>query len=172
MKKYEDRRCRLINFEEGDRVLLSTQNLRFKNIPNKLRQKFVGPFKVEEKIGKSAYRLGLPEEWKIHDLFHVSLLKPWRRQVAEVLYSPSFEVEYAELEDVGYEDEDKEVDKILRYRKYSKGSTHTREYLVLFKNESIENATWVFENYFCDEMIEVLKNNIKEGNLEESEEVK
>ena len=84
--------------------------------------------------------------------------------------SPNFEVEYAELEDVGYED--REVDKILRYRKYSKGSTHTREYLVLFKNELIENATWVFENYFCDEMIEVLKNDIKEGNLEESEEVK
>ena len=86
--------------------------------------------------------------------------------------SPSFEVEYAELEDAGYEDEDKEVDKILRYRKYSKGSTCTREYLVLFKNESIENATWVFENYFSDEMIEVLRNDIKEGNLEESEEVK
>ena len=88
------------------------------------------------------------------------------------MYSPSFEVEYAELEDAGYEDEDREVDKILRYRKYSKGSTHTREYLILFKNESIENATWVFENYFCDEIIEVLKNDIKEGNLEESEEVK
>ena len=43
---------------------------------------------------------------------------------------------------------------------------------MLFKNESIENATWVFENYFSDEMIEVLKNDIKEGNLEESEEVK
>ena len=77
MKKYEDRRCRLINFEEGDRVLLSMQNLRFKNIPSKLRQKFVRPFKIEEKIGKSAYKLGLPEEWKIHDVFHVSLLKPW-----------------------------------------------------------------------------------------------
>ena len=88
------------------------------------------------------------------------------------MYSPSFEVEYAELEDAGYEDEDREVDKILRYRNYSKGSTCTREYLVLFKNESIENATWVFENYFCDEMIEILKNDIKEGNLEESEEVK
>ena len=49
MKKYEDRRYRLINFEEGDRVLLSTQNLRFKNISNKLRQRFVGPFRVEEK---------------------------------------------------------------------------------------------------------------------------
>ena len=88
------------------------------------------------------------------------------------MYSPSFEVEYAELEDARYEDEEQEVDKVLRYRKYSKGSTRTREYLVLFKNESIENATWVFENYFCDEMIEVLKNDIKEGNLEESEEVK
>ena len=43
MKKYEDRCCRLINFEEGDRVLLSTQNFKFKNIPNKLRHKFVGP---------------------------------------------------------------------------------------------------------------------------------
>ena len=79
MKKYEDRRCRLINFEEGDRVLLSTQNLRFKNIPNKLRQRFVGPFRVEEKIGKSAYKLGLPDRWKIHDVFHVSLLKLWQR---------------------------------------------------------------------------------------------
>ena len=88
------------------------------------------------------------------------------------MYSPSFKVEYAELEDVGYEDEDREIDKILRYRKYSKGSTYTREYLVLFKNESIENAIWVFENYFNDEMIEVLKNDIKEGNLEELEEVK
>ena len=114
-------------------------------IPSKLKQRFVGPFRVEEKNGKFAYRLGLLEEWKIHDVFHVSLLKLWWHQVAEVLYSPSFEVEYAELEDVGYEDEDREVDKILRYRKYNKGSTRTREYLVLFKNESIENATWVFE---------------------------
>ena len=148
MKKYEDCRCRLINFEEGDRILLSTQNLRFKNIPNKLRQRFVGPFRVEEKIGKFAYRLGLLDEWKIHDVFHVSLLKLWWCQVAKVLYNPSFEVEYAELEDAGYKDEDREVDKILRYREYSKGSTCTREYLVLFKNESIENPTWVFKNYF------------------------
>ena len=88
------------------------------------------------------------------------------------MYSPSFEVDYAELEDAGYEDEEREVDKVLRYRKYSKGSTRTREYLVLFKNEAIENATWVFENYFSDEMIDVLKNDIREGNLEESEEVK
>ena len=148
------------------------QNLKFKNIPSKLRQKFVGPFRIEEKISEFAYRLGLLAEWKIHNVFYISLLKPWKWQVVEVLYSSSFKVEYAELEDARYEDEDREIDKILKCRKYSKGSTRTREYLVLFKNESIENATWVFENYFCDELIEVFKNDIKEGNLEESEEVK
>ena len=42
---------------------------------------------------------------------------------------------------------------------------------MLFKNESIENATWVFENYFNDEIIEVLKTDIKEGNLKGSKEV-
>ena len=31
MKKYEDHRCRLINFKEGNRVLLSTQNLDLKH---------------------------------------------------------------------------------------------------------------------------------------------
>ena len=138
----------------------------------KIKENFVDPFKVMEKVSEATHKLELVVEWKIHDVLHVSLLKPWQQQVTEVLYSPSFEVEYAELEDSGYEDEDREVDKILRYRKYSKGSTYTREYLVLFKNESIENATWVFENYFCDEMIEILKNDIKEGNLEESKEVK
>ena len=50
MKKYEDHRCRLINFEEGNRVLLSMQNLRFKNIPSKLRQRFVGPFRIKKKL--------------------------------------------------------------------------------------------------------------------------
>ena len=31
-----------------------------------------------EKIGAQAYRLGLPESWKIHDFFHISLLKKWK----------------------------------------------------------------------------------------------
>ena len=168
MKTYEDRRRHKMNFEENDKVLLNTQNLRFKNVPAKLRQRYIGPFKIVEKISESAYRLGLPVEWKIHDVFHVSLLKPWRHQVAEVLYSPSFEVEYAELDDACYEDEDKEIEKILRWRKYKKGNTKTREYLVLFKNDSVENATWVLENYFTDEVVRELKNDINEGRLQEA----
>ena len=62
----------------GDLVLLSTRNLRMKGTPTKLQCRLVGPFKIIKVIGQQAYRLALPEDWKIHPVFHVSLLKNWR----------------------------------------------------------------------------------------------
>ena len=58
-------------------MLLSTRNLKMKGIPEKLKKRFVGPFKVEQRIGQQAYKLSLPENWKIHPVFHISLLKRW-----------------------------------------------------------------------------------------------
>ncbi len=63
----------------GEDVSLSTRNIPFKNPGTaKLLPKYVGPFKVLEKIGLCAYRLHLDENMKIHDVFHVSLLEPHR----------------------------------------------------------------------------------------------
>ena len=56
---------RAVEHRVGDLVLLSSKNLSFKNIPTKLQKKFLGPFEVVEKIGSQAYRLKLPESWKI-----------------------------------------------------------------------------------------------------------
>ena len=74
--KYYNKKHRDIEFNVGELVLLSTRNLRMKGIPEKLKR-FVGPFKIEQRIGQQAYRLSLLENWKIHPLFHISLFKRW-----------------------------------------------------------------------------------------------
>ena len=75
--KYYDKKHRDVEFTEGELVLLSTKSLKMKGIPRKLKKRFVGPFKIEQKIGQQVYKLLLPETWKVHPVFHISLLKKW-----------------------------------------------------------------------------------------------
>ena len=58
-------------------VLLSTQNLRLQG-SRKLLPRFIGPFAIKALVGKHAYRLDLPPHMHIHDVMHVSLLKPFK----------------------------------------------------------------------------------------------
>ena len=80
-KCYADARCRDVNYNVGDLVLLATKNLRLQG-PRKLQDRFVGPFRVLQKIGKMAYKLDLSRGRhlqalrNIYDVFHVSLLRP------------------------------------------------------------------------------------------------
>ncbi|KAJ9562454.1 hypothetical protein OSB04_007614 [Centaurea solstitialis] len=78
-KSYVDRRKRPIEFSVGDMVMLKVSPwrgvLRFRK-QGKLTPRFIGPFKVLERIGKQAYRLELPEELTgIHNVFHVGYLR-------------------------------------------------------------------------------------------------
>ena len=58
-------------------VLLSSKNLHLAGI-RKLRARFVGPFRVLERIRKIAYRLELRSRFKdVHNIFHVSQLKKY-----------------------------------------------------------------------------------------------
>ncbi|GKA50966.1 putative reverse transcriptase domain-containing protein [Tanacetum coccineum] len=68
-----------LEFEEGDQVLLKVSPwkgvVRFGK-KGKLALRYVGPFKILERIGPIAYRLRLPKELSgVHDTFHVSNLK-------------------------------------------------------------------------------------------------
>ena len=45
--------------------------------------RYYGPFQVLDKISDVAYRLKLPDTWKIHNAIHVSLLRPFVGDVPE-----------------------------------------------------------------------------------------
>ena len=56
----------------GEEVLLSSKKLYLIGT-RKLRSRFVGPFRVLEYVGKTAYRLDLKGRFKdIHNVFYVS----------------------------------------------------------------------------------------------------
>jgi hypothetical protein len=76
-----DRHRREVHYAVGDKVLLSTANLRFRQEgqANKLLPPWVGPFRVSEVINPNAYRLELPERWnRLHPVVNVSRLRPYR----------------------------------------------------------------------------------------------
>ena len=66
-------------FKVRELVKLSTKNLRFKH--RKLSPRWVGPFRVLERIGAQAYRLALPAKYsRLHDVFPVQLIETYRRR--------------------------------------------------------------------------------------------
>ena len=57
-------------------MLLSTKNIKLK--VGKLAPKFIGPFKILEYVGQSAYKLELLTLYeRLHPTFHVSLLEEY-----------------------------------------------------------------------------------------------
>ena len=77
----------------------------------------------------------------MHPVFHVSLLKPWRTGVwerQEVEETPQIE----EIVD----DREYEIEKLLRWRYVKVGNRRLREFLILWKGYSLDEASWVRED--------------------------
>jgi len=71
----------------GDQVWLEGKHLKFPHQKTKLNPKRYGPFKIIKAISSVAYQLGLPPSWKIHPVFHASLLSPYSKTTS---HGPNF----------------------------------------------------------------------------------
>ena len=83
MKRYTDRgRKETEMWKKGDRVLLSTKDLVFKERPTKkLMERYVGPYAIEEVVSSNAVKLRLPSSMRIHPVVNVSRIVRYKEQV-------------------------------------------------------------------------------------------
>jgi hypothetical protein len=84
------------SYEVGDKVFLWVKphksSIKFGK-GAKLSPRFVGPFEVVEKKGPMAYRLALPDSLRrMHDVFHVSVLRHYISDLSHVIDMSSLQV--------------------------------------------------------------------------------
>ena len=83
MKRQADKRRRETeNWKKGDRILLSTKDLVFKErLVRKLVDRYVGPYTVEEVVSTNAVKLQLPTLMRIYPVVNVSQIVQYKEQV-------------------------------------------------------------------------------------------
>lgn len=125
------RRTSFTPFQKGDRVWLDSRNL--KTIYHrKMAPKQEGPFEITKVLGPVTYWLKLPSPWKVHNVFHASLLQQYKENE---IYGANFSQPPAELIKG---EEMYEVNTILRHRRKGRGY----QYLVKWKGYLISEASW------------------------------
>jgi hypothetical protein len=133
LQQRKDRR-NLTEMKEGDQVWLEGKNLHVKGT-RKLLPKRYGPFTIKEKIGTVAYRLDLPSSMKIHNVFHVNLLLPYKEMEA---YGPAYTRPPPDLLEG---EEEYEIESIRDARR--KGRGQKLQYLVHWKGYPASDDSWV-----------------------------
>eukprot|EP01050_Picozoa_sp_SAG11_P021722 SAG11_NODE_3927_length_2144_cov_13.208802_2_plen_265_part_00 len=102
-----------------------------KNRPSaKLKAKYYGPFKILEQLGLVTFRLSIPTKSKIHDVFHVALLKPVHGSNVDKMQVEKFPQAEQDAEYV--------VEEILARREDPTGT----QYLVKWEGYMYEDSTW------------------------------
>jgi hypothetical protein len=121
-------------YKVGDKVLLSTKylNLKHSESSRKLLPEWIGPFEVVQVVEPVACKLNMNPGWRVHPVFHVSLLEPYRKDGRVQPPPPPIEMEGA----LEYE-----VESILEHR--FRGIKNPKAYYkVAWKGYGIEHNSW------------------------------
>ena len=142
-KSYADLKRKDIEYQVGDKVFLKVSPwkkvLRFGR-KGKLSPRFIGLYEISERVGPVAYRLILPPELeKIHDVFHVSMLRRYRSDPSHIISPSEVEIQ-AEM---SYEEEPMHI--LAREVKELRNK-RVPLVKVLWLKHGIEEATWETES--------------------------
>ncbi len=108
MEETEEKVClirqRDLEFQVGEHVLLRvspSKGIKRFGLRGKLSPRFVGPFKILERVGPVAYRLVLPSNLdRVHNIFHVSMLRKYLADPSHILDATTIE----HREDLSFEE--------------------------------------------------------------------
>ncbi|GMI71846.1 hypothetical protein HRI_000853900 [Hibiscus trionum] len=137
MKNQADKKRKECEYLVGDWVFLKLQPYRQQTVSarsgQKLASRWFGPFRIVEKIGAVAYKLELPENSRVHPVFHVSQLK--KRVGSEKIQDewPITDVDGSIS---------KEPMRVIDRRIGRKGNRAVTEVLGEWSNSFPEDATW------------------------------
>jgi Chromo (CHRromatin Organisation MOdifier) domain len=134
------RRNMFIPFTVGQKVWLDTRNMKT-NYHKKMAPKQKGPFKVEEVLGPVTYWLKLPNTWKIHNVFHAVLLKPY---VETEVHGKNFS---RPIPDILDGEKVYNVETILKHQR----RRWSYQYLIKWEGYPISKASWEPEEAFSDD---------------------
>ena len=137
-KSYADVQRKELEFEVDDMVFLKVAPwkgmFRFQK-REKLNLRYIGPFRIIERIGLVSYRLELPSELsRIHNVFHVSMLRKYVSDPSYVLETPPIKLNEdlsSKVQPVGIVDQRiKELrNKTSRWSRFYRGVTPLKKQL-------------------------------------------
>ena len=144
---------RFVPWKTGDKVWLEATNLRLHYLSRKLAPKRHGPFEITQVLSPLTYKLRLPSTWKIHNVFHASLLSPYRstESYGLLFLSPP--------PDVIDNEEEYKVEAILSH----KGPIARRLYLTAWKGYPSSENTWEPEINLCHSPILLKRYKLEHG---------
>ena len=128
---------------------------------NKFLPRFIGPFQVKEQIGPVAFRLDVPTTMKTtHNVFHVSLLKPFKLREGEAIIPEPIVVNGEEEFVVEALKGRRLKTRATKNKKHRKQVTQKYEYLVRWEGYGKEHDQWVTETELkrnCEELVDAFE---------------